>query len=241
MKIIRFMALCGILSFGYNYAFSQNDVPTIEPSVNFFKSDGTEITDDNNSFDAPLEAHFRANPQNQGIYTSHYEWSFTREGETEPYLIRYEEDTNYTFTEAGTHHIVCYATFTNGNDKIEYTDEYWSERGYIKVAISESSLVMPNAFSPNGDKLNDIYKAKSYKSIVEFHAIIFNRWGQKLYEWNDPEDGWDGKYNGHDVKQGVYFVQVKATGSDGRKYNIRRAVNLLRDYYINSSSSSSEN
>ena len=49
-----------------------------------------------------------------------------------------------------------------------------------------SSLLMPNAFSPNGDGINDIYKPKDgYRNIEEFHAYIYNRWGQKLYEWTD--------------------------------------------------------
>lgn len=54
-----------------------------------------------------------------------------------------------------------------------------------------SSLLMPNAFSPNGDGINDIYKPKDgYRNIEEFHAYIYNRWGQKLYEWTDlPRDG----------------------------------------------------
>ena len=44
-----------------------------------------------------------------------------------------------------------------------------------------SSLLMPNAFSPNGDGINDIYKPKDgYRNIEEFHAYIYNRWGQKL-------------------------------------------------------------
>jgi gliding motility-associated-like protein len=100
------------------------------------------------------------------------------------------------------------------------------------VTISESKLEMPNAFSPNDDQQNDIYRAKKdkYKSIVEFHAYIFNRWGQKLYEWTDITQGWDGTYHGSPVKEGVYFVLVKAKGADGREYNIRKDVNLLRGY-----------
>ena len=90
---------------------------------------------------------------------------------------------------------------------------------------------MPNAFSPNGDGINDIYQAKStYQSIIEFHAIIYNRWGQKLYEWNDITGGWDGKFHGKDVSQGVYFVVVNARGADGKRYSIKRDVNLLRGY-----------
>lgn len=92
----------------------------------------------------------------------------------------------------------------------------------------ESKLIMPNAFTPNGDGHNDIYKAKTYQNLTDFHAYIYNRWGQKLYEWNDPAEGWDGTYQGHDAKAGVYFVLVKAHGTDDVTYNIRKDVNLLR-------------
>jgi gliding motility-associated-like protein len=98
---------------------------------------------------------------------------------------------------------------------------------------SESKLTFPNAFSPNGDGINDIYKAKEQQGLAEFHAYIFNRRGQKLYEWTDPAEGWDGTYNGKNVKEGVYFVLAKAKGVDGKTYNIRKDVNLLRGF-INS-------
>ena len=95
---------------------------------------------------------------------------------------------------------------------------------------TESKLVMPNAFTPNGDGHNDIYKAKEYQNLSEFRAYIFNRWGQKLYEWRDPAEGWDGTYKGRDVKDGVYYVLVKARGNDDVIYNIRKDVNLLRGH-----------
>ena len=87
--------------------------------------------------------------------------------------------------------------------------------------------------------VNDIYGAKGvcnpestgrYRSIVEFHAYIFNRWGQKLYEWTDISSGWDGTYHGSPVKDGVYFVLVNARGADGKVYDIRRDVNLIRNF-----------
>jgi gliding motility-associated-like protein len=98
------------------------------------------------------------------------------------------------------------------------------------LTIGESKLVFPNAFSPNGDGTNDIFKAKEQQGIAEFHAYIYNRWGQMLYDWTDSEGGWDGKTNGRDVKEGVYFVLVKAKGVDGKVYNIRKDVNLLRGW-----------
>ena len=105
------------------------------------------------------------------------------------------------------------------------------------TVVLTSTLVMPNAFSPNDDQINDVYKVKSYQNIVEFHAYIFNRWGQKLYEWTNIDEGWDGKYRGNDVKQGTYFVLVKAKGADGHNYNIRKDVNLFRTFTEGTSNS----
>ncbi len=82
-----------------------------------------------------------------------------------------------------------------------------------------TSSLMPECISPNGDGINDIYKPKEgYQNIKEFHAYIYNRWGQKLFEWNRPCHGWDGTYKGKPVKEGVYFCLVKAKGADGKIY-----------------------
>ena len=207
-----------------------DEVPTISPTATYITPDG-DVENPSMSGSAPLTGRFEANPENVGSYIASYEWRFYLNSmEGEPYLIRYEQDTEYTFTKAGGHYIVCYATFVNGNDTVSYTQTYWDETGPLTCTISESMLEMPNAFSPNGDGRNDVYHAKKYQSLTEFHATIFNRWGQKLYEWDDPAGGWDGKFNGHDVKQGVYFVLVKATGADGRKFVIKKDVNLLRGF-----------
>lgn len=241
MRIILLFSCVATLITAINIkADTYDEIPTISPTATYVTDEGEE-ENSNMSGNAPLVGRFQANPQNVGEYSANYEWRFTIDGESTPYLTRYEENTKYTFTKAGTHNIVVYATFINGNDTIAYTQEYWDEIGPMRVTISESKLEMPNAFSPNGDGINDIYKAKDgYQSIIEFHAYIFNRWGQKLYEWDDPAGGWDGKYNGKDVKQGVYFVLVKAKGADGRTFNIRRDVNLLRGYTEESGTSTTE-
>lgn len=207
------------------------ELPFINPKAVFYNND-TEEESVNISASAPLRAVFTANPEFSDGWDATYEWRFYMEGEADrPYLIRYEQDTEYTFMKAGANNVVLFAKFTRGDEVVEFNQEYWNEVGPIRVNISESKLEMPNAFSPNGDGFNDIYKAKDgYQSIVSFHAYIFNRWGQKLFDWTNPADGWDGKYKGKDVAEGVYFVLVEAKGADGRKFNIKRDVNLLRGY-----------
>ena len=194
---------------------------SVEISATYIDDSGVEVETRNDfSGQAPLSVSFRANPQDMEGLDPTYEWHFRMEGESKDIMVRYEENTDYTFTKAGKTYVTLYANLGN--------QERDSSR--ICVTISESKLLMPNAFTPNGDTHNDVYKAKEYQSIVEFHAYIFNRWGQKLFEWTNPAEGWDGNYNGSPVKEGVYFVVVKARGADGIVYNIRKDVNLLRGF-----------
>jgi len=194
---------------------------SVEISAIYIDDNGVEVETRNDfSGQAPLSVSFRANPQDMEGLDPTYEWHFRMEGESKDFMVRYEENTDYTLTKAGKTYVTLYANLGN--------EERDSSR--ICVTISESKLLMPNAFSPNGDTHNDVYKAKEYQSIVEFHAYIFNRWGQKLFEWTNPAEGWDGNYNGRPVKEGVYFVVVKARGADGIVYNIRKDVNLLRGF-----------
>jgi len=182
-----------------------------------------ETTDAITDAQAPLTVTFKANPSNLGETTPTYEWHFTKTNETDPYIVRYEEETTYEFTESGSTNVELYVSYGDGNDAELIAT--------ISVSIAASLLEMPNAFSPNGDGVNDIYKAKdNHKSIIEFHAYIFNRWGQKIYDWTDINGGWDGTFHGKQVSDGVYYVLVKAKGADGREYKIKRDVNILRNY-----------
>ncbi|MBR5989307.1 MAG: gliding motility-associated C-terminal domain-containing protein [Prevotella sp.] len=202
---------------------AQSSRPSVAPTAIYTDDDGTE-TETTTDFagQAPLTVTFRANPTAMEDYSPTYEWHFRMEGEAKDLMVRYEENTQYTFTTSGTTRVTLLVSKGDTGERLDSV--------VIRVTVSESKLSFSNAFSPNGDGINDIYKAKDYQSLVEFHAYIFNRWGQKLYEWTDPADGWDGTYHGKDVKDGVYFVLVKAKGADGRTYNIRRDVNLLRGY-----------
>ncbi len=231
MKLLRAIIILYTLCLSTTLARAQSDYPTISPTAVIINDDGEEEEIESYSGSAPLAVSFYANAEGTEGWSTHYEWRFTEEGATSPFLVRYDEDTDYTFTASGSYSIILYAQFAQDELEVDYTEEYWSDATPITISISESKLEFPNAFSPNDDGINDIYKAKDgYQSIVEFKATIYNRWGQALYSWTDPADGWDGTFNGRNVPQGTYFVHVAARGADGRKYNIKRDVNLLRGY-----------
>ena len=199
------------------------DYPYVSPTATYTNDEGVETeSTDNIEGQAPLTVTFRANPFDIDGHNPTYEWHFRMEGEETDLLVRYEEDTEYTFTTAGTIRVTLYFKPDAGEEALDST--------VFKVTVSESKLTFPNAFSPNGDEYNEVFKAMEYQSIVEFHAYIFNRWGHKIYDWTDPAGGWDGTFNGKDVKEGVYFLLCKAKGADGREYNIKKDVNLLRGF-----------
>lgn len=240
----KILAFIGCLMLLPMTAVADDEIPKISPYAIAVDTIGNDKPGTSFSGSAPYTVRFYANAENTAGWNTYYEWRFYlqdlsgKESDT-PFLVRYEEDTEYTFTKAGLNKIMCFAMFTNGTDTVRYTEDYWTDRDPLTVSISESRLEMPNAFSPNGDGFNEYYQAKGTQhgigpqSIISFEAYIFNRWGQKLYSWTDCytyEAGWDGTFHGKPVKQGVYFCLVKAKGSDGREYNIRTDVNLLRGY-----------
>ena len=134
-----------------------DDYPTVNPVMTFTNSEGETSTDLAYTGSAPVKASCVANPENTTGWDGYYEWRIYHDTEETPYIIRYEQDTELEFTQSGTHRIVLYAKFTKDGE----VQEFLTDDSPVTVTISESQLQMPNAFSPNGDGINDIYKAKS--------------------------------------------------------------------------------
>lgn len=208
---------------------AQNVYPNVTPTVRYVTSEGEEIEDASEEQSAPITGYFSAEVTDQGLYSAHYEWRIFKAGqENSPLVDRFDREMEYTFTQSGTFYVQLYVTFVQGTDTIRYPDGGGEP---FVVSVSQSKLEFPNAFSPNGDGFNDVYKAKEgYRSIVKFKATVFTRWGQKVYTWTNPAEGWDGKINGRTARDGVYYVVVQAEGADGRKFNIRKDVNVLTGY-----------
>ncbi len=209
---------------------------TCNPTASFTytNDDGEQVTEELESYSgsAPVTVVFHANPEDVEDLDCRYEWIIYETGNEQNIIVhRFEEEIEYTFLRHGSFTAELKATFTQGSDVVTYPDE--GEQGVrFTISISESHLEMPNAFSPgDNDDYNKTYRAKdNHKSIISFKATIFNRWGQKLYSWNDINGGWDGRYKGKIVPDGVYYVNVVAKGADGRTYHIRKDVNVLTKY-----------
>ncbi|MFM8433478.1 MAG: gliding motility-associated C-terminal domain-containing protein [Bacteroidota bacterium] len=71
----------------------------------------------------------------------------------------------------------------------------------------QQQIYIPNAFTPNGDGINDRFGVKG-EGILNFSMRIFDRWGEVIFESDDPTRTWDGNYLGRPVQQGTYVYQV---------------------------------
>ncbi|MCF8303466.1 MAG: gliding motility-associated C-terminal domain-containing protein [Bacteroidales bacterium] len=105
-------------------------------------------------------------------------------------------------------------------------DTAWSNQVTVQQA---PGLFMPNAFSPNNDGKNDIFRPL-FVFIPEGNYVfrIYNRWGELIFETRDKSRGWDGKHNGKPVEPGTYVYQVQYSGRQGNTHKKVGNVTLVR-------------
>jgi gliding motility-associated-like protein len=88
-------------------------------------------------------------------------------------------------------------------------------------------LVIPNVFSPNKDGINDLFNFKT-QGILTMSGIIYNRWGQIVYEWQGLNAYWDGMLNGKEVPEGVYFYIVETSDIFNDTSENKGTITLIR-------------
>ena len=87
---------------------------------------------------------------------------------------------------------------------------------------------VPNAFTPNNDGTNDTFLPVSNCDFSEYTFMIFNRWGEKLFETNNPENSWDGNHMGKLFPVGVYVYLVKYKHQDIHEMTKTGSFTLIR-------------
>ena len=99
----------------------------------------------------------------------------------------------------------------------------------IPEPIPCGEFYLPNAFSPNEDNENDVYKAYIDPVCVkEFKLVIYNRWGEKVFETTNVLEGWDGSFRGADSDAAVYAYLCNVTFTSGKKLEKQGNASLVR-------------
>lgn len=179
---------------------------------------------------APADISFKAYTTDAVV---HNEWQIAADENFEYIDYRFnEQNIEYTFNEEGNFYVRFVGSNSDGSCEA-IGDTYF-------VSIGASDLRIPNAFTPNDDGVNDEWKV-GYRSLLSFRCTIFDRYGNEIFSFNDPSQGWDGKYKGKVVKPGVYFYVIEATGADGKKYKKGGDINLITSKRSSNNSGSSAN
>lgn len=93
--------------------------------------------------------------------------------------------------------------------------------------ISSEDVFIPNTFTPNGDRRNDVLYVYG-NTISAVDLAVFNQWGEKIFESNSQLKGWDGTYKGKPQPTGVYMYVAKIVSTTGREILKKGSVNLIR-------------
>lgn len=161
-----------------------------------------------------------------------YEWIFG-DGNTQTtfdtlaFQYQYADSGSFTVT------LIAYNDITGCSDTL-----IDSSAVYI---IPTSELLIPNVITPNNDGLNDIFPIDpiandffpfKIRNIYDFRGEIYNRWGEKVYEWTQPLGGWDGRStSGLNLNGGTYYYVITAKGVDGdavTNYEVKGDVTMIK-------------
>ncbi|MCB0696231.1 MAG: gliding motility-associated C-terminal domain-containing protein [Chitinophagaceae bacterium] len=83
----------------------------------------------------------------------------------------------------------------------------------LEVLQGDGRLYIPDAFTPNGDGINDCYRVHVPGDVTEFEFSIYNRWGERVFHATEREHCWDGNYKGIPAELSTYFYYYKARSS----------------------------
>jgi gliding motility-associated-like protein len=102
-----------------------------------------------------------------------------------------------------------------------------SDTVFVDV-LNEFSVILPDAFTPNGDGLNDVWRPVTIGLIEFVDVSIYNRWGERLYFSRERSAGWDGTFMGKAQEMGSYIAVVRIRDPKGQPIQTTGTVTLIR-------------
>jgi gliding motility-associated-like protein len=145
------------------------------------------------------------------------------EGGTRPYKYRVDGDMWQPDS--------LYPNLKAGNYRYEIEDaKGCSETGTASIISPWANclVVMPSAFSPNGDGNNDLFRPRVYDAVTNYQLKVFNRWGNLVFQTNDPKRGWDGYYSGMPLGSQAFVYTCSFNTSKNELKEYRGTVMLVK-------------
>lgn len=129
-----------------------------------------------------------------------------------------ESNPSHEYQEAGTYTVTQYVNNDYGCD----------DETSIRVIVDPIvTLYIPNAFTPNDDGTNDIFKPEGV-GVIDYEMWVFDRWGENIFYSAKMEEGWDGTYKGAPVESGLYVYKFYIVDVEGNDREYTGGIHLLR-------------
>jgi gliding motility-associated-like protein len=146
-------------------------------------------------------------------------WNFGEANMRQDFVAPVPGATSHTYTMPGVYTVTTLVTDTRGCTYTLATE--------VEVR-KESGVYFSNAFTPNGDGVNDTWTC-GHLRVKDFSLQVFNRWGQLVFEADRPDFEWNGvALGGGPVQEGVYMFQLKATDLSGFEISEHGSLTILR-------------
>ncbi|MCF8296560.1 MAG: gliding motility-associated C-terminal domain-containing protein [Saprospiraceae bacterium] len=148
-------------------------------------------------------------------------------GET---IILDVSNSNYTFQWQDNSTNPTFEVIQPGLYWVIVSDSNCSTSDSIIIDSKDCEIIfeMPNVFTPNADGFNDFFLPKEVLNITHITIVIYNRWGQKLFETNNYSEGWDGKFEGKNCPDGTYYWIAHYFDINEIEYNTQGFLSLFR-------------
>jgi gliding motility-associated-like protein len=147
---------------------------------------------------------------------------------SEEYVLKPNLNTTATFLWQDGSTASSFVIIREGIYKLTATNECGSHSDAITITKGLCNILMPNAFTPNNDGLNDVFKVKYPFAVKAFNMLVYNQWGEKVFETNNMREGWDGYRKGQSPLQGVYVWVISFTDTNNKPQQLKGTVTLIR-------------
>jgi len=142
-------------------------------------------------------------------------WSFGDKSDS----TSFQKNTEHTYGDTG---IYCPSLIVTDNHGCHDTVDHCID------ILPQFTIYIPNAFTPNGDGLNDVFLPKG-DYIENFEMFIFDRWGQQIFHTTDIYNGWDGTMHGNKVQEDTYVYLISCTDpANAKQYSYMGKVSVVR-------------
>jgi gliding motility-associated-like protein len=150
--------------------------------------------------------------------------------QTDSFLLNAFTDSSFHYVWQDGSTLPYFSVTQNGAYTVSISDSCGTAQAQKTVHFvkCDYNVYVPNAFTPNGDGKNDLFRTIFFFPPTRFNLRIFNRDGLEIFSTNDPAQGWDGSYKGIRQPAGAYIWALRYTDDSHKDHSLTGTLVLIR-------------